>query len=198
MGLGNLGLWEMVMIGLLVLVVFGPRRLPEIARSMGKALREFRRGVNEIQRELEEAERGARVRDERPAPRTTPREERARAAVHEGLDGVASLDADRVLRAAAGVIEATLRSNYYQVDAAGEPVLIDELLTPDSSRFWPADSWQPGENPPSFDKQFIRDWLEEQDWDKTAPGPEVPDEIVQESAARYREAVTRLTRRTRA
>lgn len=74
----------------------------------------------------------------------------------------------------------------------GTLVLIDELLTPDSSRFWPADAWQPGANPPSFDKQFVRNWLETLDWDKTAPGPELPDEIVSETAARYREAVERL------
>lgn len=95
-----------------------------------------------------------------------------------------------------GIIIADTKFEF-GLDAAGEPALIDELLTPDSSRFWPTDGWQPGENPPSFDKQFIRDWLEQQDWDKTAPGPQVPDEIVQESAARYREAVTRLTRRAR-
>lgn len=71
MGFGNLGIWEMLIIGLLVLIVFGPRRLPEIARSMGKALREFKRGVNEIQRELEEAERGARLREPSgPGPST--------------------------------------------------------------------------------------------------------------------------------
>ncbi len=75
----------------------------------------------------------------------------------------------------------------------GELVLIDELLTPDSSRFWPADGWRPGENPPSFDKQFIRDWLETLDWDKTDPGPEVPPAIARETAAKYREAVERLT-----
>ena len=75
----------------------------------------------------------------------------------------------------------------------GELVLIDEILTPDSSRFWPADAWRPGENPPSFDKQFVRDWLETQDWDKTAPGPELPDTVARETAAKYREAVQRLT-----
>ncbi len=75
----------------------------------------------------------------------------------------------------------------------GELVLIDELLTPDSSRFWPADGWRPGENPPSFDKQFIRDWLDTLDWDKTDPGPEVPPAIAQETADKYREAVARLT-----
>ncbi|MDX1610205.1 MAG: phosphoribosylaminoimidazolesuccinocarboxamide synthase [Halofilum sp. (in: g-proteobacteria)] len=81
----------------------------------------------------------------------------------------------------------------FGLDAAGGLVLIDELLTPDSSRFWPASEWRPGDNPPSFDKQFIRDWLERQDWDKTAPGPEIPDAIARESAARYREALDRLT-----
>lgn len=74
----------------------------------------------------------------------------------------------------------------------GELVLIDELLTPDSSRFWPADGWRPGDNPPSFDKQFVRDWLETLDWDKTDPGPEVPADIAAETAAKYREAVERL------
>lgn len=75
----------------------------------------------------------------------------------------------------------------------GTLVLIDEALTPDSSRFWPADGWHPGVNPPSFDKQFIRDWLETLDWDKRPPGPEVPAELVTRTAARYREAVSRLT-----
>ena len=75
----------------------------------------------------------------------------------------------------------------------GTLVLIDELLTPDSSRFWPADAWHPGDNPPSFDKQFVRDWLETLDWNKTAPGPEVPATLAAETAAKYREAVERLT-----
>jgi phosphoribosylaminoimidazole-succinocarboxamide synthase len=72
--------------------------------------------------------------------------------------------------------------------------LIDEVLTPDSSRFWPADSYQPGTSPPSFDKQFVRDYLETLDWDKTAPGPELPDEIINKTAEKYAEAETRLTR----
>jgi len=96
--------------------------------------------------------------------------------------------------ASRGIIIADTKFEF-GVDADGELVLIDEVLTPDSSRFWPADGWQPGENPPSFDKQFIRDWLETLDWDKKPPGPEIPDNIVQESVNRYREAVTRLTRR---
>jgi phosphoribosylaminoimidazole-succinocarboxamide synthase len=96
--------------------------------------------------------------------------------------------------ASRGIIIADTKFEF-GLDEAGELVLIDEVLTPDSSRFWPADAWHPGENPPSFDKQFIRDWLETLDWNKQSPGPEIPDEIVQESVNRYREAVTRLTRR---
>ncbi len=81
----------------------------------------------------------------------------------------------------------------FGLDEDGTLVLIDELLTPDSSRFWPAHDWQPGANPPSFDKQFVRDYLETLDWDKRAPGPELPEDIVHETAERYREAVERLT-----
>ena len=71
--------------------------------------------------------------------------------------------------------------------------LIDEVLTPDSSRFWPADQYQPGISPPSFDKQFVRDYLETLDWNKKAPAPELPQEIIQKTADKYREAETRLT-----
>ncbi|VTS05802.1 phosphoribosylaminoimidazolesuccinocarboxamide synthase [Tuwongella immobilis] len=76
----------------------------------------------------------------------------------------------------------------------GELVLIDEVLTPDSSRFWPADAYQVGMSPPSFDKQFVRDWLANSGWDKNSPPPPLPDEIVQKSAAKYQEALERLTR----
>ena len=72
-------------------------------------------------------------------------------------------------------------------------MLIDEVLTPDSSRFWPADQYQPGSSPVSFDKQFVRDYLETLDWDKTAPGPELPDDIIQKTSEKYREALERLT-----
>ncbi len=71
--------------------------------------------------------------------------------------------------------------------------LIDEVLTPDSSRFWPADQYQLGISPPSYDKQFVRDYLETLDWDKTPPGPDLPDEIIQKTAEKYQEAETRLT-----
>lgn len=73
--------------------------------------------------------------------------------------------------------------------------LIDEVLTPDSSRFWPADQYQPGMSPPSFDKQFVRDYLETMDWNKQPPAPELPQDIVQKTADKYREAETRLTGR---
>jgi phosphoribosylaminoimidazole-succinocarboxamide synthase len=79
------------------------------------------------------------------------------------------------------------------VDDTGRLHLIDELLTPDSSRFWPADRYRPGCSPPSFDKQFVRDYLETLDWDKTPPGPELPQEIIDKTAAKYAEAETRLT-----
>lgn len=75
----------------------------------------------------------------------------------------------------------------------GEIVWIDEALTPDSSRFWPADSWKPGGSPPSFDKQFVRDWLESTGWGKTPPAPELPPEVVEGTLGRYLEAYERLT-----
>jgi phosphoribosylaminoimidazole-succinocarboxamide synthase len=78
----------------------------------------------------------------------------------------------------------------------GEIILIDEVLTPDSSRFWPADQYREGTNPPSFDKQFVRDWLETAGWDKNSPPPPLPDEVVQRTAAKYREAYQRLTGKT--
>ena len=79
------------------------------------------------------------------------------------------------------------------VDATGRIVLCDEALTPDSSRFWPADEYEPGRPQPSFDKQFVRDWCETTGWDKTDPGPELPDDIVGGTRARYVEAFERLT-----
>jgi phosphoribosylaminoimidazole-succinocarboxamide synthase len=75
----------------------------------------------------------------------------------------------------------------------GQLILIDEVLTPDSSRFWPADQYQPGKGQPSYDKQFVRDYLETLDWDKTPPGPTLPDEVVQKTQAKYLEAYERLT-----
>lgn len=91
-----------------------------------------------------------------------------------------------------GIIIADTKFEF-GVDKDNQLVLIDEVLTPDSSRFWPADQYQPGSSPVSFDKQFVRDYLETLDWNKTAPGPELPDEIVNKTAEKYREALTRLT-----
>jgi phosphoribosylaminoimidazole-succinocarboxamide synthase len=83
----------------------------------------------------------------------------------------------------------------FGVDASGEVVLGDEVLTPDSSRFWPADSVVPGESPPSYDKQYVRDWLLAQPWDRTYPGPELPRDVAEGTAARYRDAYGRLADR---
>ena len=93
-----------------------------------------------------------------------------------------------------GIILADTKFEF-GVDADGALVVADEVLTPDSSRFWPADSYAPGASPPSFDKQFVRDWLETQPWAKTPPAPELPDEVRDGTAARYREAYERLAGR---
>ncbi len=93
-----------------------------------------------------------------------------------------------------GIIIADTKFEFGLID--GELTLVDECLTSDSSRFWPADSWAPGASPPSFDKQFVRDWLEnESDWDKTPPGPALPPEIVERTRAKYVEAYERLSNR---
>lgn len=81
----------------------------------------------------------------------------------------------------------------FGLDENGTLTLMDEVLTPDSSRFWPADSYQEGSNPPSFDKQFVRDWLEASGWNKQAPAPQVPADVCLKTAEKYREALTRLT-----
>jgi len=91
-----------------------------------------------------------------------------------------------------GIIIADTKFEF-GVDAAGQLVLIDEVLTPDSSRFWPADTYQVGTSPPSFDKQFVRDYLETLDWNKKAPGPALPPDIISKTSANYLEALRRLT-----
>jgi phosphoribosylaminoimidazole-succinocarboxamide synthase len=98
----------------------------------------------------------------------------------------------RDFAATKGIIIADTKFEF-GLDDEGNLVWIDEALTPDSSRFWPADEYVVGSNPPSFDKQFVRDYLETLDWDKTAPGPELPEDILQKTAEKYREAQTRLT-----
>ena len=93
---------------------------------------------------------------------------------------------------ARGIIIADTKFEF-GLDDNGKLILIDEALTPDSSRFWPVDQYQPGASPPSFDKQFVRDYLETLDWDKTPPGPRLPAEVTQKTAEKYREAQQRLT-----
>jgi phosphoribosylaminoimidazole-succinocarboxamide synthase len=83
----------------------------------------------------------------------------------------------------------------FGLDSDGTLRLMDEVLTPDSSRFWPADRYRPGQSPPSFDKQFVRDWLQAQPWNKSPPPPALPAEVVEQTAAKYREALRRLTDR---
>ena len=91
-----------------------------------------------------------------------------------------------------GIIIADTKFEF-GLDAAGELYLIDEVLTPDSSRFWPADQYVVGKNPPSFDKQFVRDWLEASGWDKSPPAPELPQNVAIKTGEKYREAYTKLT-----
>jgi len=91
-----------------------------------------------------------------------------------------------------GIIIADTKFEF-GLDDEGRLYLIDEVLTPDSSRFWPVDEYEVGTSPPSFDKQFVRDYLDTLDWDKTAPGPELPAELIEQTAAKYREALDRMT-----
>jgi phosphoribosylaminoimidazole-succinocarboxamide synthase len=100
-------------------------------------------------------------------------------------------EAGRQRAAERGIIIADTKFEFGLLD--DELLLIDECLTPDSSRFWPADEYAVGNSPPSFDKQFVRDYLETLDWNKTAPGPKLPAEIIEKTAAKYREAFERLT-----
>ena len=90
-----------------------------------------------------------------------------------------------------GIIIADTKFEF-GTDANGKLYVMDEMLTPDSSRFWPADQYRTGISPPSYDKQFVRDWLETQDWGKTAPGPVIPDAVIARTAEKYAEALQRL------
>ena len=96
-----------------------------------------------------------------------------------------------------GIVLADTKFEFGVLDGADEPLLIDEIFTPDSSRFWPADEWQPGGEQPSFDKQYVRNYLEtlvdDDRWDKTPPGPALPDEVIANTMSRYLEAYRRLT-----
>jgi phosphoribosylaminoimidazole-succinocarboxamide synthase len=93
---------------------------------------------------------------------------------------------------ARGIIIADTKFEF-GLDANGRLTLIDEVVTPDSSRFWPSDTWRVGSSPPSFDKQFVRDYLETLDWNKRAPGPHLPPDVIARTSEKYREALQRLT-----
>lgn len=110
---------------------------------------------------------------------------------------VRDISVDIYQRAAAyalkrGIIIADTKFEF-GLDAEGRLHIIDEVLTPDSSRFWPVDQYEVGTSPPSFDKQFVRDYLDTLDWDRTAPGPELPIDILEQTGAKYHEALHRMT-----
>jgi phosphoribosylaminoimidazole-succinocarboxamide synthase len=154
---------------------------------------------------------GLRMADRLPQPIFTPSTKAAVGDHDQNIDfdrTVALLGADVATRVRAmslqiysecaayalarGIIIADTKFEF-GLDEAGRLHLIDEVLTPDSSRFWPADQYRPGTSPPSFDKQYVRDYLETLDWDKTPPGPLLPQEVIDKTAQKYREAETRLT-----
>ena len=101
----------------------------------------------------------------------------------------------RDFAAARGIIVADTKFEF-GLDASGKLYIIDEMLTPDSSRFWPSDKYATGSSPPSFDKQFVRDYLDTLDWNRTAPGPSLPDDVLRQTAGKYREALRLLTGET--
>lgn len=156
-------------------------------------------------------ERGLRQADPLPQPLFTP-STKAAAGDHDEnvgfeavVEGLGRDMAERLRRitlslyseAAAfarerGIIIADTKFEF-GLDRTGDLVWIDEALTPDSSRFWPASEYRPDSSPPSFDKQYIRDHLETLDWDKTPPAPELPETVIEQTAAKYREAERRLT-----
>ena len=153
---------------------------------------------------------GLQLAAQLPAPIFTP-STKAEAGAHDeniGFDAAARLigrrEAEQVRDAALriyaqardyaatrGIVIADTKMEF-GTDEKGNILLIDELLTPDSSRFWPAASYRLGENPPSFDKQYVRDWLEASGWNKKAPGPALPPEVVANTAAKYRQAYAAL------
>jgi phosphoribosylaminoimidazole-succinocarboxamide synthase len=110
--------------------------------------------------------------------------------VHDTSIALYKMGRDRAAKA--GVILADTKFEFGHAPD-GSLVLIDEVLTPDSSRYWPASTWQPGRAQPSYDKQFVRDWLEAQPWNKTAPGPTLPADVVAKTQALYQECLERLT-----
>ena len=154
---------------------------------------------------------GLRLADRLPEPLFTPATKAAAGAHDENIsfDQVIDLlgeDVAMQLRALSlalyrfaaaeaercGIIVADTKFEF-GLNEAGQVVLMDEVLTPDSSRFWPMESWLPGASPPSFDKQFVRDYLETLDWNKRAPGPRLPPEVIERTVEKYQEALRRLT-----
>jgi phosphoribosylaminoimidazole-succinocarboxamide synthase len=107
---------------------------------------------------------------------------------------VAVYSAAREHAAGRGIIIADTKFEFGEID--GEITLVDEVLTPDSSRFWPAGSYEPGRSQPSFDKQFVRDWLESTGWDKTSPVPSLPRDVIEATSAKYIQAYELITGRT--
>ena len=154
---------------------------------------------------------GLRLADRLPEPLFTPSTKAEQGTHDENIDFAATEaligrelahevrdTALRIYREAAayalerGIIIADTKFEF-GLDDQGTLYLIDEVLTPDSSRFWPADAYRPGVNPPSFDKQFVRDYLEAQGWDKRPPAPRLPEEIILRTAEKYREVERRLS-----
>lgn len=153
---------------------------------------------------------GLRLADQLPTPIYTPSSKAGKGEHDENIDfaqTVTLLGRELATQVQQVSLELYVRaSNYaatrgiiiadtkfeFGIDQAGRLILIDEVLTPDSSRFWPIDQYQVGISPPSFDKQFVRDYLESLDWNKQPPGPVLPVEIVEKTAAKYREAQVRL------
>lgn len=172
----------------------------------GSSWREYRDGGGPT---TEHLPAGLRLADRLPEPIFTPAtkadtghdenitETETRALIGDDLyEELKKRSVDIYLRAAAyasakGVI---LADTKFEFGFAGdELLLIDEVLTPDSSRYWPADEWVPGQDVPSFDKQFVREWLDTTDWDRTAPAPDLPAEVVAGTRSRYIEAYDRIT-----
>jgi phosphoribosylaminoimidazole-succinocarboxamide synthase len=172
----------------------------------GSSWREYRDGGGPT---TEHLPAGLRLADRLPEPIFTPAtkaatghdenitETETRALIGDDLyEELKRRSVDIYLRAAAyasakGVI---LADTKFEFGFAGdELLLIDEVLTPDSSRYWPADEWVPGQDVPSFDKQYVREWLDTTDWDRTAPAPDLPAEVVDGTRSRYIEAYDRIT-----